>query len=119
MAGGLLRIWGPEARARRDDGQQQGSLPVSDIFREIQEDVRREQIKKLWQAYGSYVIALVVLIFIGSKIFLADLLGVDKLPATLSLGVTFGILAAGVLVSLFKTRMPQPADDPRQGALRP
>ena len=65
MAGGLLRIWGPEARARRDDGQQQGSLPVSDIFREIQEDVRREQIKKLWQAYGSYVIALVVLIFIG------------------------------------------------------
>ncbi|MBN8899882.1 MAG: TerC family protein [Rhodospirillales bacterium] len=68
--------------------------------------------------YLKYALA-VVLIFIGSKIFLADLLGVDKLPATLSLGVTFGILAAGVLVSLFKTRMPQPADDPRQGALRP
>jgi tellurite resistance protein TerC len=45
-----------------------------------------------------------VLIFIGSKIFLADLLGIDKLPPAVSLGVTFGILAAGVLVSLWTTR---------------
>jgi tellurite resistance protein TerC len=46
----------------------------------------------------------VVLIFIGSKIFLADLLGIDKLPPAVSLGVTFGILASGVLYSLWKTR---------------
>ena len=46
----------------------------------------------------------VVLIFIGSKIFLADLLGLEKLPPALSLGVTFGILAAGVAWSLWKTR---------------
>ena len=45
-----------------------------------------------------------VLIFIGSKVFVADLLGVDKLPPALSLGVTFGILAAGLAWSLWKTR---------------
>ena len=45
-----------------------------------------------------------VLIFIGSKIFLADLLSIDKLPPAVSLGITFGILVAGVLYSLWKTR---------------
>ena len=45
----------------------------------------------------------VVLIFIGSKIFVADLLGIDKIPPPISLGVTFGILAVGVLYSLWKT----------------
>lgn len=56
-----------------------------------------------------------VLIFIGSKIFLADLLGLDKLPPAVSLGVTFGILAAGVLYSLWKTRN-GPAVADRAGA---
>ncbi|MGY6251383.1 TerC family protein [Bosea thiooxidans] len=46
----------------------------------------------------------VVLIFIGSKIFVADLLGLEKFPAAISLGVTFGIIAAGVIWSLIKTR---------------
>ncbi|MGO4571901.1 TerC family protein [Microvirga sp. 2TAF3] len=46
----------------------------------------------------------VVLIFIGSKIFLADLLGLDKIPPAISLGATFGILTAGVVWSLWKTR---------------
>ncbi|WP_407530697.1 TerC family protein [Methylobacterium oryzisoli] len=45
-----------------------------------------------------------VLLFIGSKIFVADLLGLDKFPPALSLGITFGLLAAGVLWSLWKTR---------------
>jgi tellurite resistance protein TerC len=45
-----------------------------------------------------------VLIFIGSKIFLADLLGIDKFPPALSLAITFSILASGVLFSLWKTR---------------
>ena len=53
--------------------------------------------------YLKYALA-VVLIFIGSKIFLADLLGIDKLPPALSLGITFGILAAGVVFSLLRTR---------------
>jgi len=48
----------------------------------------------------------VLLIFIGSKIFVADLLGMDKFPAAWSLGVTFLILAAGVAYSLWRTRTP-------------
>jgi hypothetical protein len=35
---------------------------VSDIFREVDEEVRREQFKKLWERYGYLVIALAILI---------------------------------------------------------
>lgn len=45
-----------------------------------------------------------VLIFIGSKIFIADLLGWEKFPATLSLLITIGLLAGGVVYSLMQTR---------------
>ncbi len=45
-----------------------------------------------------------VLIFIGGKVLVADMLGIAKVPPALSLGVTFAILAAGVIVSLIKTR---------------
>jgi tellurite resistance protein TerC len=48
----------------------------------------------------------VLLIFIGSKIFVADLLGLEKFPAAWSLGVTFAILAAGIFYSLWRTRDP-------------
>lgn len=51
----------------------------------------------------------IVLIFIGSKIFIADLLGLEKFPAALSLGVTFAIIASGVIWSLIKTRGSQEA----------
>jgi tellurite resistance protein TerC len=54
-------------------------------------------------AYLKYALA-VLLIFIGSKIFLADLFGLEKFPPQVSLGVTFAILAAGVFWSLWKTR---------------
>ena len=47
---------------------------------------------------------VVLLSFIGSKIFLADMLGLAKFPPVLSLGATFGILAAGVGWSLWRTR---------------
>jgi tellurite resistance protein TerC len=53
--------------------------------------------------YLKYALAL-VLVFIGSKIFLADMMGVDKFPVEVSLSVTFGLLACGIIVSLFKTR---------------
>ena len=53
--------------------------------------------------YIKYALAL-VLIFIGSKIFLADLMGIDKFPPVVALAITFGILIGGVLYSLFKTR---------------
>ncbi|HKQ11626.1 MAG TPA: tetratricopeptide repeat protein [Rhizomicrobium sp.] len=38
---------------------------MSDIFREVEEDVRRERLEKLWKAYGSYAVAALVLLFAG------------------------------------------------------
>lgn len=35
---------------------------MSDIFREVEEDVRRERLERFWKRYGYYLIALVVLI---------------------------------------------------------
>ena len=52
-------------------------------------------------AYLKYALAL-VLVFIGAKIFLAGVLG--KIPASVSLAVTFVLLAGGVLFSLYQTR---------------
>jgi hypothetical protein len=40
-------------------------LFVSDIFHEVDEEVRREQLKKLWDRYSIYLIALAVLIVGG------------------------------------------------------
>lgn len=45
-----------------------------------------------------------ILIFIGSKIFIADIMGIKKFPANISLGITLVLLLVGVLVSLYKTR---------------
>ncbi len=53
--------------------------------------------------YLKYALA-VLLIFIGSKIFVADMLGLAKFPPAASLGITFAILAVGVGWSLWKTR---------------
>jgi hypothetical protein len=38
---------------------------VADIFNEVDEEVRRERLKQLWDRYGLYVIALAVLVVIG------------------------------------------------------
>jgi tellurite resistance protein TerC len=57
-------------------------------------------------AYLKYALAL-VLVFVGGKIFLVNLVG--KFPPLLSLGVTAGLIAGGVLVSLWKTRPATPA----------
>lgn len=51
--------------------------------------------------YLKYALAL-VLVFIGGKIFLVNIIG--KVPPALSLSVTFGLLLGGVLLSLWKTR---------------
>ncbi len=56
--------------------------------------------------YLKYALAL-VLVFIGSKIFLVGFIG--KFPPALSLGITFGLIAGGVLVSLWRTRGPASA----------
>lgn len=51
-----------------------------------------------------YALAL-VLVFIGSKIFIGDFLTESgKVSPVISLGVTFGLIAGGVVWSLWKTR---------------
>ena len=55
--------------------------------------------------YLKYALAI-VLIFIGGKIFAVNLIG--KMPAWVSLSVTIGVLAAGVLYSLYRTRVSRP-----------
>ena len=72
--------------------------------------------------YLKYALAL-VLVFIGLKIFVSDfLLGGDKFPPVLSLGVTFALIAAGIGYSLWKTRGAEepdwPADEGSEGARR-
>lgn len=54
-------------------------------------------------AYLKYSLAL-VLIFIGSKIFITDLMGLEKFPSSLSLGITIFLLGGGILYSLYKTK---------------
>lgn len=38
---------------------------MSDIFTEVDEEVRREQLKKLWERYGNYVIAAAFAVVLG------------------------------------------------------
>ncbi len=38
---------------------------MADIFQEVDEEVRRERFKKLWQRYGNYIIAACVLLIVG------------------------------------------------------
>lgn len=48
---------------------------MSDVFREVDEDLRREQLKRLWQRYGRYLIAgavLIVVIVAGYQILQAQ-----------------------------------------------
>lgn len=61
-------------------------------------------------AYLKYALSI-LLIFIGSKMFIADLMGWQKFPPVWSLGITFAILGAGVLVSIWKTRGDEAATD--------
>jgi tellurite resistance protein TerC len=65
--------------------------------------------------YLKYALAL-VLVFIGSKIFAVGLVG--KIPPSISLGVTFGLIAGGVAYSLWKTRGQSPGQG-RPGQGRP
>jgi tellurite resistance protein TerC len=66
--------------------------------------------------YLKYALAL-VLVFIGSKIFVSDfLMGGDKFPPVLSLAVTFALILGGILYSLWKTRGKEEPDWPAPAA---
>lgn len=60
--------------------------------------------------YFKFSLAL-VLIFIGSKVFIADLLGIEKFPSSISLVVTLGLLASGYLYSMHRSRKNPPHID--------
>lgn len=60
-------------------------------------------------AYLKYALSL-LLVFIGSKIFIADAMGWEKFPPSWSLGITFVLLGAGVIFSLWKTKDQARAD---------
>ena len=60
--------------------------------------------------YLKYALA-VLLVFIGSKVFVAELMNWEKFPAAWSLGITFAILASGILYSLYRTRGAQLVPD--------
>lgn len=62
-------------------------------------------------AYLKQALAI-LLIFIGSKVFVADLLGMEKFPAAVSLGITGAILLAGVVWSLWRTRGTKAQEQP-------
>lgn len=53
--------------------------------------------------YLKFALAM-VLIFIGSKIFISDLMGIEKFPPIISLAVTFGLLVFGCVYSLYKSK---------------
>ncbi len=64
--------------------------------------------------YLKTAIAL-VLVFIGGKVIAAHLMGIEKVPAALSLGVTLTILGAGIALSFWKTRAAaRPAGHPAE-----
>ena len=66
--------------------------------------------------YLKYALAL-VLVFIGTKIFVSDfLMGGAKFPPLLSLGVTFALILAGIVYSLWKTRGKEEPDWPAPAA---
>jgi len=38
---------------------------VADLFQDVDEEVRREQLKRLWERYGNFIIAACVLVVVG------------------------------------------------------
>src|SRR5258708_8443911 len=42
-----------------------GNSSLSDIFQEVDEEVRREQLKKLWDRYGIYAVIAAFLVVAG------------------------------------------------------
>jgi hypothetical protein len=64
---------------------------VSDIFREVEEEVRRERIEKLWKKYGDHIIALAALVVIGAAG--VQLYRVYEQRETLKASATFAVAA--------------------------
>jgi hypothetical protein len=62
----MRNLRGPWAGAAKSPPKTRGPENfVSDIFREIDEEVRRERLKKLWEQYSNLIIAVALLIIVG------------------------------------------------------
>jgi hypothetical protein len=46
-----------------------GAYPLADIFREIDEDLRRDRMLQLWKRYGSWLIAGCILLVAGTGVY--------------------------------------------------
>ncbi len=57
--------------------------------------------------YIKYSLSL-ILIFIGSKIFIADFLGLEKFPTDISMIITFSLLGMGIIYSLLRSYIAKP-----------
>jgi hypothetical protein len=55
---------GPAAAGRRPWGVP-GDVYVADIFNEVDEEVRRERLQRMWEQYGAYAIAALILLVAG------------------------------------------------------
>ena len=62
---------------------------MSDIFREVEEEVRRERFAQLWKKYGDYVIAVAALIIIAVAGF--ELWRIYEQRQALKASVTFSV----------------------------
>ncbi|CAN7634438.1 TerC family protein [Phenylobacterium sp. LjRoot225] len=65
-------------------------------------------------AYLKSALAL-LLIFIGGKVFLAELMDWEKFPAPVSLAITAGLLGGGILYSAWRTRTGAPIQAAGEG----
>jgi hypothetical protein len=57
---------------------------VADIFQEVDEEVRREQLKRIWERYGILIIALAVLVVLGVAGYRGYQYWIDKQAAAAS-----------------------------------
>ncbi len=60
-----------------------------------------------------------VLVFIGAKVIAAEVLGIEKVPAAISLGVTATLLCGGVALSIWRTRGSVPVPPAIQTSVQP
>ena len=44
---------------------------MTDIFNEIDEDIRRERYQKLWKTYGKFLILTIVVFFVAVAVYIA------------------------------------------------
>src|SRR5215469_6890665 len=70
---------------------------MSDIFREIDEELRRDNLLKLWSRYGRYIIAgvVVVLLIVGGVVAWRDHLAAERRAVSVRYSAALALTRAG------------------------